>query len=137
MASTATVAAVDGEAGAKHALVYGAVLDLLTRLPAGASLPSERELSTAHGVSRPTVRRALMLLEGEGRIRNEHGRRRVATASKIALPLQLTSLSDDMRARGITPGAKLIDVSRLTPGADEVAHRALGTDRELLRVERL
>jgi len=137
MASTSSVPTVDGEAGAKHELVYGAVLDLLTRLPAGAALPSERELSTAHGVSRPTVRRALMLLEREGRIRNEHGRRRVTMASKIDLPLLLTSLSDDMRARGITPGTKLIDVSRLNPRRDEAAHRALGTDRELLRVERL
>ena len=132
-----TVDSVEVELGAKHELVYGAVLDLLTRLPAGAQVPSERELCLAHRVSRPTVRRALLQLEQEGRIRSHRGRRRVAAAAKIDLPLSLTSLSDDMRAQGIVPGTKLIDVSRLEPGADEVASRALGADREMLRVERL
>lgn len=39
-----------------------------------ARLPSEAELSTALGVSRPTLRSALQSLQEEGRIRRLHGR---------------------------------------------------------------
>lgn len=128
---------VRAERGAKHELVYAAVLDLLARLPAGADVPSERELCTAHGVSRPTVRRALLQLEREGRITGHRGRRRAAAIAKVDLPLSLSSLSDDLRSQGIVPGTKLLHVTRLHPSADETARRALGTDREMMRVERL
>src|SRR6187551_754389 len=121
---------------AKHELVYAAVLNLLTRLPAGGEIPSERQLCEAHGVSRPTVRRALLQLEREGRISSHRGRRRVAATGKVQLPLSLTSLSDDLRALGIVPGTRLLHISRLQPGADETARQALATDRELLRLER-
>lgn len=43
--------------------------------PPGASLPSERELMTAFGVGRPAVREALLVLEAEGLVQIQHGRR--------------------------------------------------------------
>ena len=44
------------------------------KLQAGDKLPSENELSRAYGVSRQTVRKALLILENAGYIYAEHGR---------------------------------------------------------------
>ena len=44
------------------------------KLQAGDKLPSENELSRAYGVSRQTVRTALLMLENAGYIYAEHGR---------------------------------------------------------------
>src|SRR5690348_15810741 len=40
----------------------------LKRLPRGTKLPAERDLAEALGVSRPSVREALIALEVEGRV---------------------------------------------------------------------
>lgn len=42
----------------------------------GSAVPGESQLSRGHGVSRSTVRQALVLLEQEGLIVSEHGRGR-------------------------------------------------------------
>jgi hypothetical protein len=39
----------------------------------GSALPSERDLAARFGVSRPTIRRAVAVLEGQGRICTRHG----------------------------------------------------------------
>jgi DNA-binding GntR family transcriptional regulator len=46
------------------------------RLTPGSALPSETELMAAHGVSRATVRRALLVLESDGLITTHRGRGR-------------------------------------------------------------
>jgi GntR family transcriptional regulator len=43
------------------------------RIPAGAKIPSEDELTVAYGLSRGTVRKAVEQLEAEGLIHTEHG----------------------------------------------------------------
>ncbi|RVX44924.1 regulatory GntR family protein [Nonomuraea polychroma] len=45
-------------------------------LAPGSTLPSESQLRRTHGVSRSTVRQALVVLEREGLIVSEHGRGR-------------------------------------------------------------
>jgi GntR family transcriptional regulator len=42
--------------------------------PPGSRMPSEHELATEYGTSRPTVRRALAVLKGEGLLSTEQGR---------------------------------------------------------------
>ncbi len=53
-------------------LLRSAILD--GTYPAGGALPSEAELSREYGLSRPTVRQAISLLETEGLVISEHGR---------------------------------------------------------------
>jgi DNA-binding transcriptional MocR family regulator len=62
--------------GALHRRLAAALVDLMARgdLPAGAVLPTERELADAAGVSRATVASAYGLLKADGRVESRQGR---------------------------------------------------------------
>ncbi|WP_435226230.1 PLP-dependent aminotransferase family protein [Streptomyces sp. Tue6028] len=70
-------------AGSLSAAVREAVID--GRLPAGARLPSERELARTLDVSRGTVVAALTLLRDDGWLHTRHG-----SGSVVRLPAHLT-----------------------------------------------
>jgi DNA-binding FadR family transcriptional regulator len=73
--------------------LYRQIADQVTQLiadgdfPAGTRLPAERDLAEQLGVSRPTVREALIALEVEGRVRI-----RVGSGIYVAEPAALASL---------------------------------------------
>ena len=103
---------------AKHQAVRDALVTLIRELPAGASMPTERELSERFGVSRGTVRQALDRLEAEQRVRRHQGRGTFVAKPKMDHLLELTSHSEHMRSRGMEPASRLIGVSRAPAGAD-------------------
>ena len=83
------------------------VLDLIERLGIGAAIPSERQLSADLGVSRLTVRAALDDLAREGHLVRRRGSGTFVQQPKIAQELTMTSFSEDMRRRGMVPGARI------------------------------
>ena len=82
------------------------VLDLIESLQVGDTIPAERHLATQLGVSRLTLRAAIDELVRDGYLDRRHGSGTYVTEPKIAQPLTLTSFSDDMRRRGMTPAAR-------------------------------
>ena len=88
------------------------------------ALPSERELMARYGVSRMTVREALARLADEGRVYRVQGSGTfVADPDTITKSLSLTSFSEDIRARRMTPGSQLVTARR--EEADAVTARDL------------
>lgn len=84
------------------------------RLQQGDVIPSERELQERFAVSRATVRQAVGELVSEGVLERRQGVGTVVARPKIAPELrQLTSFSEDMRARGLRPGAQLITAEQV------------------------
>ena len=80
--------------------------------PPGSPLPGENQLAARHGVSRPTVRRAINVLVGEGLLTASHGRgtfvrarpdRRVILINS-ADPVDLLAQEYDPLTRGWQPG---------------------------------
>lgn len=85
--------------------------------PVGTPVPSERDLAIETGVSRMTARRAIELLVAEGRVTREVGRGSFVARPTLSLPLTLSSFSDDVRQRGLTPSARVIE-ARVVPAGE-------------------
>ena len=113
------------------------VLDLIEGLEVGRPIPAERQLAVDLGVSRLTVRAALDELVRDGYLDRRHGSGTYVTEPKIAQPLTLTSFSDDMRRRGMTPGSRTLELIVTSAGA-RLGHRlGVSPEARLIRVKRL
>jgi GntR family transcriptional regulator len=95
----------------------------------GARLPGERELSTRFGVSRVTVRRALTLLEAEGKLERSAQRGWFVNGEVVGeAPSVLQSFSEMARARGLHPTSRVLG-QHLRPASieeSELLHMAPG-----------
>jgi len=72
-------------------------------------LPSEREIAEALGVAQMTVRQALLELKREGLVYRRRGVGTFISFPKFEHTLTtLVSFTEDMKARGMTPGSKTL-----------------------------
>jgi GntR family transcriptional regulator len=101
----------------KQAQVRDAVLELIGRLTVGEAIPAERRLAVELGVSRPTLRAAIDELVRDGLLLRRHGKGTFVSEPKIALPLAMTSFSEDMARRGMRPGSRILSFDGITAGA--------------------
>ncbi len=93
------------------------VLDLIEQLDVGDAIPSERLLSANLGVSRLTVRAALDDLVREGYLLRRRGSGTFVSEPKIAQELTLTSFTEDMRRRGLSPQSRTLELEVVPAGA--------------------
>src|SRR5207245_1859740 len=66
-----------------------------------------------------------------------HGSGTYVTEPKIAQPLTLTSFSDDMRRRGMTPGSRTLELVVTSTGARLARRLQVSPEARLVRVKRL
>lgn len=105
------------------------------KLQPGETIPPERELEQLYGLSRTTIRQALLGLVQQGVLQRVQGRG--TFVAKTAIPLNLhylTSFTEDMRARGKLPSSRLLELSIIP--ADSTIREALSSDR-VVKIERL
>jgi GntR family transcriptional regulator len=93
------------------------VRDLIEQLHVGDAIPSERQLSQDLGVSRLTIRAALDELAREGHLVRRRGSGTFVSEPKIAQELTMSSFTDDIRARGMTPGSRTLELRLVAAGA--------------------
>jgi GntR family transcriptional regulator len=103
--------------GSKRSLVRDELLALLDDLAVGDAIPPERRLATQLGVSRPTLRNAIDELVREGLLRRRHGSGTYVSEPKIALPLTMTSFTEDMARRGMRAGSHVVSFEPISAGA--------------------
>jgi GntR family transcriptional regulator len=125
--SSAFVPSADEVSARLHIPIYVQIRDALAErirsgeLPPGTQIPSERTLAQQYGVSRMTVRQAIADLVNAGLAKRLQGNGTYVAEPKVEQVLNpLLSFTEQMRRRGIAPGARLIDVSVIE------AHRKLG-----------
>ena len=111
--------------------------DLVAASRVGDRLPSERQLSARWGAARMTIRRATDALIEEGLVERRHGSGTYVAPQPFARLLGLTSFSQDMRERGLTPGSRLIDFDVVPADADMALRLRVAPGARILRFTRL
>lgn len=104
----------------------------------GDMVPSERELSEQHKISRMTARQALNELATEGLLRRQQGRGTFVAEPKIEHGLtRLTGFTEDMKARGLQPGARVIRLELIPPPLLAMQALQITPDEQIVLLERL
>ncbi|MCG7310795.1 GntR family transcriptional regulator [Brachybacterium sp. ACRRE] len=100
-------------------------------------LPSERRLAAEFGVARATIRAALAMLREQQQIRSVGGGPPVVVDPRLTKAPQLTSFTQDARARGWRPSSRVLDAAE--EQADVTVARDLGIPPAsgVVRVRRL
>lgn len=108
------------------------------RLKPGEGLPSENELSQAYKISPMTVRQAMAELVNEGYVYRQRGRGTFVSSRPIQRRLeQLTSFSEEMIARQVIPGSRLL-IFEKSPLPNDVIHQLkLLPDMQMTRIKRV
>lgn len=121
----------------KHEELRLALLAEIRALPEHAPLPTERDIAAVHRVSRNTVRLALDALETSGDVYRIQGAGTFVASRVVSKSATLTSFSQDMEARGLRPGSRLLAADTVT--ADERLAEQLGlvVEDPVVRVSRL
>jgi len=103
-------------------------------------LPGERDLSTLLGVSRTTLRRAILQLVAEGVLFHRQG---AGTFIHRALPRvdqpfsRLTGFSEDMRLRGFVASSRELESGVFLPTPEEAMMLGVSPSESIVRLSRL
>jgi DNA-binding GntR family transcriptional regulator len=111
--------------------------ELIAGLGPGAMLPSERALAERYGVARMTVRKELDRLVAEAAAYRIQGRGTFVAEPRIVYADALKGFSEDVAARGMTPGGRVLS-QELASADDPLAaalERSPGTP--VVRVQRV
>jgi GntR family transcriptional regulator len=100
--------------------------ELIGTLRPGDALPSERELAERYDVARMTVRAEITRLAGEGLVQRVQGRGTFVAEPRVAQAAALSSFTEDMKARGLVAGSRVL--GQETMPADAVVARGLGLE---------
>jgi GntR family transcriptional regulator len=110
---------------------------LIAGLEPGGPLPSERALAERYGIARMTVRTELDRLVSEGVAYRVQGRGTFVGEPRVAQSMELSSFTEDMRARGMTPGSRML-AQEVMPSSELVAARlVLAPGAPVVRVHRV
>jgi len=106
-------------------------------LAPGQALSGERELAERHGVSRVTVRKAIAGLVAGGLLVQRQGSGTFVGSRIVRAFSQLTSFSDELRARGLAPRSETIDSGSGVATTDESMALGLAPGTRVIRLRRL
>lgn len=112
------------------------------RLVEGMRLPPERELCQQLGISRVTLRKALLQLVDDGVLASSHGRGWYVASAKEATPAKewpnnLESFSETARRMGLTPSSVVLRADQGPASIDEGEALSIAPGTPVLRLSRI
>lgn len=117
--------------------VRGQLRGIVDGLRPGDRLPSERDLAERFGVARMTIRHAMDRLVVEGLIERRQGAGSFVLDHATVRTLRMSSFTDDMTGRGLTPSTRVLRFRRLDATNPLAAHLNVPEGTELLNFVRL
>lgn len=106
--------------------------------PAGGRIPSEQVLCDTYGISRVTVRKAMLDLVQEGLLVRRQGKGTFVADEKLRRDLAfITSFSDACAERGHKAGARLISMGMTNAAMDDVERLGVDESAQVLEICRL
>ena len=106
--------------------------------PPRTPIPSERQLEQLYNISRTTIREAIDHLVRQGYLYREHGRGTFVSPQKLQKGLmELTSFSEDLIKRGITPGQFIRSLDWITAPAKIAQKLEIAAGSKVLCIERV
>jgi DNA-binding GntR family transcriptional regulator len=106
-------------------------------LAPGRLLGNEIELAARLGLSRPTVRQAIRTLVDKGLLVRRRGVGTQVVHSKVARPLELSSLYDDLQAAGLQPATRVLHQGTAAPPAEAAGALGLAAAEQVTVLRRL
>jgi len=106
------------------------------QLRPGDPVSSERDLAKLHEVSLMTARHALATLEREGIVERRRGVGTFVAAPKIQFN-KLMSYTEQMAARSLTAGSKILFAKVVDNEPDAAARLSVSPSEQLIKLERL
>lgn len=102
------------------------------------AIPSEREFTEQYQISRMTVRQALTNLVNDGFLYRKKGTGTFVNERKVEQVLHgLTSFSEDMLERGLTPSSEILSYE-IVPASLSVAQKLeIEVEKPVLQIERI
>lgn len=107
--------------------------------PVGYVIPTEAQLQAQYGVSRSTVRTALLRLVNEGYLVRKKGSGTCVTRPRIEgeASFFLESFAEEMAARGLQVQTEVLELRSLCPGEEICARLGRGPGGEAIKLTRL
>jgi len=106
--------------------------------PAGGRIPSEQALCAAYGVSRVTVRKALLDLVQDGLLLRRQGKGTFVADARLTRDLQhVTSFTDACTRMGRRASSRLVDVKREPAHPEDVERLGVPEGGEVIELCRL
>ena len=106
--------------------------------PAGARIPSEQLLCETYGVSRVTVRKAMLDLVQEGMLVRRQGKGTFVADERLQRDLaHITSFTNACAATGHTAATRVIEIKRAPAHAEDVESLSLKDGDEVIEIVRL
>lgn len=130
-------APVEGMREPRYLKVKEHIVEQMTLLPAGESIPAERDLAVMCHTSRTTVRKAVTELVAEGRLVRRQGSGTYVAEPKLAWPLMVSGFSEYAASEGLQARTALLRAERVPAGPELAARLGIRPHARVLLMELL
>ena len=136
-ADVAPVESLEGLREPRYLKVKGHIVEWIAQLPAGSSIPPERDLAVELRTSRTTVRKAVTELVAEGRLVRRQGSGTYVAEPKLSWPLMVSGFTEYAESEGLQARTSFLSAERVRASAELAERLGIRLGAQVLSIELL